>query len=144
MIQTQTKLLGKKLETDLARFEQRVREKVTLSGVAAMAYVIYAEARLNARAHAQSGKLESAIYRRLKLDRSDERRKTYHIGWNRKKAPHGHFLEFGTSRAPAYPFLTPAFSRMNDAIAAGKARMAESLKVAGVMAAAGENIEGDS
>lgn len=130
MLRTQSKLKGN-LSADLARFEKHVQEKVTLSGAALMAWVIYDEARQNAELHKQSGTLHSAIYRRYAKEKSTDKVKTYQISWNRKQAPHGHFLEFGTSRAPAYPFLTPAFSCVREAIAKGKERMAESLKVAG-------------
>lgn len=130
MLRTQSKLKGN-LSADLARFEKHVQEKVTLSGVAAMAYVIYDQARENAEANKKSGTLHGAIYRRYAKEKSTDQRKTYQISWNRTKAPHGHLIEFGTSRAPAYPFLTPAFDRVKDAIKAGKDRMTEGLAVAG-------------
>jgi HK97 gp10 family phage protein len=51
----------------------------------------------------------------------------YRVSWNKKKAPHGHLIEFGTSRTPAYPFIRPAFDHIGRAIKAGQERMSERL-----------------
>lgn len=126
MLNIESKLTGN-LEADLDRFGAAIAEKVLLSGVAAMAKVMYDEARLNAAKHIKSGLLYSAIYRVYAKDKSSDTRKTYEISWNKKTAPHGHLIEFGHSKAPAYPFIRPAFDRVNDAIEAGKARMAERM-----------------
>jgi HK97 gp10 family phage protein len=53
--------------------------------------------------------------------------KTYRISWNKRTAPHGHLLEYGTSRAPAKPFIRPAYDRIGEAIAAGKDAMRRRL-----------------
>lgn len=42
----------------------------------------------------KSGKFASSIYVAYSDD-STETRKVYSVSWNRKKAPHGHLLEFG-------------------------------------------------
>jgi HK97 gp10 family phage protein len=134
------------LEFDLSQFEKVVREKVLFSGAATMASVLAAEARTNAptstEAHYfygssfkktgqkylfQPGNLRKSIYWAHSAERSTENRKTYRISWNHTKAPYGYMVEFGTSRAPAHPFLRPAFGRINDAIEQGKARMAQRL-----------------
>lgn len=130
VLKTRTKLNGKKLSADLARFEAKVQGKIALSGVALMAWVIYDHARKNAEANKKTGLLHSAIYRRYAKDKSTDKVKTYQISWNRKIAPHGHLIEFGTARAPAYPFLTPAFDHVREAINAGKKRMGEEIKTA--------------
>lgn len=126
MIEMESKLTGD-LVGGLEKFAADVQEQVTFAGVAAMAQVIYDEAKLNAAAHIKTGKLHNAIYRAFSKERSSGTAKTYRISWNKRKAPHGHLLEFGTSRAPAYPFIRPAFNRIGDAIAAGKQRMAEKI-----------------
>lgn len=126
MIQMDAKLTGN-LEADLDKFGAAISEKVLVSGVAAMAKVMYDEAKINASKHIKSGLLYRAIYRVYAKDKSTETRKTYEISWNKAKAPHGHLIEFGHSRAPAYPFIRPAFDRVNEAIEAGKARMAERM-----------------
>lgn len=124
MLAISSKLSGD-LEIDLTKFEKAVQEKVAFAGVAAMAQVIYDEALVHVPV--ASGLLKDAIYRAHSKSRSTDTTKTYHVGWNKKKAPHGHLVEFGTSRAAAKPFMRPAFDRMDAAIEAGKERMAEKL-----------------
>lgn len=109
----------------LDNFEKSINEKVVFSGVAAMAKVMYDEALLNVPM--KSGLLKSAIYRVYSPEKSTAAKKTYRISWNKSKAPHGHLVEFGTSRAPANPFIRPAFDKVNQAIEAGKERMAQRL-----------------
>lgn len=122
------------LDADLARFTKAVQDKVLFVGVASMAKVVYEEVQLNASGYRgahypgrKTGNLAAAIYRVYSPERSSSDQKTYRVSWNKKKAPHGYLIEFGTVRAPAYPFLRPAFGRIKDAIATGKTAMAESL-----------------
>ena len=115
------------LQAQLNAFAEAVKTEVAFAGVAAMGNVIYKEVKLNASRHKKSGLLESAIYRAYSPENSSPTLKTYRISWNKKKAPHGHLVEFGTSRAPAYPFLRPATARIPDAIKAGQDRMAQKL-----------------
>jgi HK97 gp10 family phage protein len=140
MITTETKLTGD-LSGALDRFAKNVQESVTFSGVAAMAKVIYDAARENApvsdgahwfhgthqKYYFESGTLKASIYRVYSSERSSAERKTYKVSWNHQKAPYGFMVEFGTSRAPAHPFMRPAFDRIGEAIKAGQARMAERL-----------------
>lgn len=115
------------IEAGLAKLERDIREKVLISGAAAMALVFYDEAKAQAAKHAKTYTLYNAIYRVHSETLSTPGRVVYQISWNHTKAPHGHLLEFGTSRAPAYPFIRPAFAFVQDAIDAGLARMAERL-----------------
>jgi hypothetical protein len=149
MIATEVKLSGD-LFSGLDRLEKHVQEKVLLSGVAAMAKVPYDIAR--SHIHDVEGLLKSAIYRVYSPEQSSETKKTYRISWNRSKAPHGHLVEFGhmqpyrviklkngewitlkdqplpfPKQVPAFPFIRPAYQRINEAIEAGKARMAERM-----------------
>lgn len=113
-------------EADLARFEKSVQEKVLFAGAAEMASVIAAEVRLNAsppRLGRKTGNLQNAIYWAFSPEKSTDTQKTYRISWNKRKAPHGHLIEFGTSRAPAHPFVRPAFDRVGAAIGRGIALM---------------------
>jgi HK97 gp10 family phage protein len=55
------------------------------------------------------GTLRRSIYQAFSADRSSDTRATYHISWNHKKVPYGYMVERGTSRAPAHPFVRPAF-----------------------------------
>lgn len=119
-----TQLTGD-LSGALDKFANDVREKVLFSGVAAMAKVLYDEARENVPV--KSGLLKESIYRAHSPEKSTDDSKLYRISWNKTKAPHGHLIEFGTSHAPAHPFMRPAFDRVREAIEAGKARMAQKI-----------------
>ena len=123
--------LNADFEADLAKFEKTIQEKVLYSGAAEMGSFLAAEVRLNAsppRLGRKTGNLSSSIYWAYSPERSTEGKKTYRISWNTKKAPHGHLVEFGTSRAPAHPFVRPAFGKVDEAIKKGLARMTERMK----------------
>ena len=126
-------LISAKLDADfevsLERFGKKVSEPVLFSGAAAMARVIYDEVKINVSGikpgfpGVVTGNLLNSIYQVKANDLMTPTRKVYEVSWNRSKAPHGHLIEFGTSRAPAYPFVRPAVGRMPEAIKAGLARM---------------------
>lgn len=137
----------KEVTAKLRRYAQSIKEDVAIEGAAAMAKVIYDEARIHApvseKAHTfygrnsvrtgvkytfQPGTLKAAIYRVFSSDRSSATRKTYHVSWNHQKAPYGFMVEFGTSRAPASPFMRPALARVPEAVSAAKIRMSAKLK----------------
>lgn len=141
----QAKLKGN-MDLDLSRFEQKVKDVVLFSGVAAMAKSQYDSVRdacpvsdhahffygtsskkTGQRYYFASGNLKAAIYRVYSPERSDANKKTYRISWNHQKAPYGFMVEFGTSRAPAHPFVRPAFDHIREAIAAGQNRMKQRL-----------------
>jgi len=122
------------LDDQLDKFEASIGEKVILGGVAAAARVFYDEVKLNAsgvRGHPkqQSGDLYDSIYRAYAEKEATPQVKSYFVSWNKSKAPHGHLIEFGTSQAPAYPFVRPAFGLANEAGRVGLARMAEVLSL---------------
>jgi HK97 gp10 family phage protein len=119
------------LSAKLAQLGAAIKSEVSIAGAAAMAVVIYDEVRLNADRHVKTGKLRDSIYRVYSKRKSVNARQVYQISWNKKKAPHGHLLEFGTSRSPAYPFIRPSVSRSGDAVKAGMARMAAAMKKIG-------------
>lgn len=132
-IKVKAKNTGVRLERALDKFAAEVQGKVVLAGVAAMAKVFYEEAKLNtsgSRGHPfpWTGTLHESIYRVYVENESTDTKKIYHVGWNHKTAPHGHLIEFGTVKAPAYPFLRPAFDQVAVAIQAGKDRMRERIK----------------
>lgn len=115
------------LSAQLSRYGAHVKEDVAMAGVAEMAVVIYDEVKVNVAKHKKTGLLSSAIYRVYSPEKSLGALKLYRVSWNKRKAPHGHLLENGTSRAPAYPFLRPSLSRLSEAIRAGRARIAAKL-----------------
>jgi hypothetical protein len=135
-----------KLSGDVAasidKFEARIKQQALLSGAAAMARVVYAEVKQRAPTlgkphwfygtHARYllpvDALKNAIYRVYAFDKSDDARKVYKLSWNHKKAPHGFMVEYGTSTAPAHPFLRPGFdASIKQAIEAGNDRIRERL-----------------
>jgi HK97 gp10 family phage protein len=54
------------------------------------------------------GSLYESIYQAFSKDNSSETRATYHVSWNRDKAPYGAMVENGTSRAAPHPFISNA------------------------------------
>lgn len=77
----------------------------------------------------QPGALKRAVYQTYSQDSSQNGKATYHISWNRSKAPHGHLVEFGTSKMEARPFLRPAYdAKYQEALQAAKDRLAEGVQ----------------
>lgn len=75
------------------------------------------------------GALKASIYQVFSEDNSESGRATYHVSWNYRKAPHGHLVEFGTSRSPAQPFLRPAYeAKAPDALEASRARWVQDVQ----------------
>lgn len=135
----------------LAKFEASVVDKVLFTGAATMARVIYDEVKLNVslpKLGKITGNLDSAIYWVHASEESSHTRKVYKISWNKKKAPHGHLIEWGhwmpykvvqlengdwitLKKQPlatpkwvnARPFIRPAFAQMGKAINAGLVNM---------------------
>lgn len=66
------------------------------------------------RYYFEPGALRNAIYQVYSKDNSGKLRATYHIAWNHQKVPYGFMVEFGTSRAPAHPFIRPAYAARKD------------------------------
>lgn len=75
------------------------------------------------------GTLKASIYQVYSKDNSGPTRAVYHVSWNHKAAPYGFMVENGTSRAPANPFLRPAFDAgQQQAVDAANAKMEEGVK----------------
>lgn len=96
-----------------------------------------------------TGNLQRSIYQAYSADNSSDFVSTYHISWNKRKAPHGHLVEYGhlqryeitydpaTKRftthkdrplaepkhVAAKPFVRPAQALMPAAIEAAKAEL---------------------
>ena len=136
MIDIDVKLSGDMMGA-LDGFAKDVEDKVIFSGVAAMARVIYDEVKMNAHQRTVSGNprekgrapgtLESAVYRVYSPEKSSQGVKTYKVSVNKSKAPHWYLVEYGTSRAPAHPYIRPAADHIPQAIKAGQARMSERI-----------------
>lgn len=75
------------------------------------------------------GALRNSIYQVFSQDNSTDGRATYHVSWNYRRAPHGHLVEFGTSRAPARPFLRPSFdAQSRNALQAASVRWSDDMR----------------
>lgn len=80
------------------------------------------------KAHAyyfEPATLLDAIYQVFVPERSGDGFAHYVVSWNHLKAPYGHMVEFGTSRAPAHPFIRPARGQADER---AKAAMLDRLK----------------
>ena len=81
------------------------------------------------RYYFEPGALRNAIYQVFSKDNSGKARATYHIAWNHQKVPYGFMVEFGTSRAPAHPFIRPAYdSRKGIALQIARATLIERMQ----------------
>lgn len=126
MIAVQSKLTGDFAE-GLERFGRTVQTNILRVGAQAMAQQVYDEVRrivpVSKHGHVfhgthstyyfPAGTLKESIYQVYSHDRSKDGRATYHVSWNHKKAPYGFMVEFGTSRAPAHPFMRGAWSNVH-------------------------------
>ncbi len=131
------------IKMDTSGFVSALRKKAgeiqaaTRPAAQAGAQVIYDQARLNVpvsksahffygTSYRKTGKkyffspgnLRNSIYQVYSKSNSGDNKATYHISWNHTKAPYGFMVEFGTSRAPAHPFLGPAIHDKQDVAAA--------------------------
>ena len=68
----------------------------------------------HARYFFRAGTLRDSIYQFYNKRLSTPGHAVYSVSWNHKEAPYGYMVEFGTSRAPAHPFLRPAYSAAKD------------------------------
>ena len=107
------------------------------------AQVFYEEVKqrvpVSAKAHSTKGKkqtftpgtLRKAIYQAFADKESGKDKASYRISWNHKEAPYGYMVEYGTSNAPAKPFLRPAYDAARaKALQAVQERMAVEVRKA--------------
>lgn len=77
------------------------------------------------------GTLRKAVYQAFADKESGDGKAMYRISWNKTHAFYGRFLEFGTSKMAARPFLRPAYDAARaKALKAVQERMAVELKKA--------------
>ncbi|ARU04752.1 hypothetical protein CCO03_08740 [Comamonas serinivorans] len=63
----------------------------------------------------QPGNLRNSVYQVYSKDQSTETRAVYDISVNSKKAFYWRFVEFGTKKRRAHPFLRPSFYAAEEA-----------------------------
>lgn len=142
--------MGMKVKFDVAKFKQGLRaeadvlNRATRPAAQAGAQVIYDRARelvpVSVSEHMfhgthqvygpyQPGNLRAAIYQVFSKDHSFKDVSTYHVSWNKDKAPYGFMVEFGTSKAAAHSFIGAAVAETQpQALAAMKQRYIEEVK----------------
>ncbi|MFN3375238.1 MAG: HK97-gp10 family putative phage morphogenesis protein [Burkholderiaceae bacterium] len=77
----------------------------------------------------QPGNLRAAIYQAFADDESGKARSVYRVSWNKRKAFYGQFVEFGTVKMAARPFIRPAYdARRDEAVTAVKAVMLDAVR----------------
>lgn len=120
------KLVTSGLESAMEKYAEYVKTGVIRAGTQAAAQEFYDEAKM--RVPVKSGTLKGAIYQVYSESKSGDGKATYHISWNKVKAPHGHLIEFGTSRQAAKPFLAPAYeAKKGEAYQAARDKMKDML-----------------
>ena len=79
----------------------------------------------------QSGKLRDAIYQAFVEKESGFFKASYRISWNKKLAFYGGFVENGTSKMAARPFLRPSYdAKRTEAIKAVNDKLRDEVKAA--------------
>ena len=114
-------------------------EKATRPAAQSGAQVFYEEVKqrvpMSAKPH-KSGKktynpgtLRRAVYQAFAELESGDGRAMYRVSWNKTHAFYGRFVEFGTSKMAAKPFLRPAYDAARArALQAVQERMAAEVK----------------
>lgn len=78
----------------------------------------------------QPGNLKASIYQAYVEKESGDGAATYRVSYNKKKAFYGYFVEHGTSKMAAKPFIRPSYdARRQDAINAAREELRKRVKV---------------
>lgn len=76
----------------------------------------------------QPGNLRDSIYQAFADKDSSDTRAVYRVSYNKKKAFYGYFVEHGTSKMAAKPFIRPSYDAAREkAIAATRQKLREGL-----------------
>ena len=129
--------MGMRISMNMTRFKEQLRatgevlNQATRPAAQAGAQVIYDRAKtlvpVSKAAHMfygthavygpySPGSLRDAIYQVFSKDNSFRDVSTYHVSWNKDKAPYGFMVELGTSRAPAHSFIARACLETRDQV----------------------------
>lgn len=119
--------MGMAIRMNTTKFKEQLRAEVdklhaaTRPAAQAGAQIIYDRARVNAPVSNDShffyirgkkygpypsGTLRDSIYQVFSKDNSYKDRSTYHISFNKDKAPYGFIVHNGTSKTAAHPFIS--------------------------------------
>ena len=124
----------KELRAALLELPKGIARNVLRGAVSAGAAVVRVEAKANApqftgtvaAGHPPPGTLKKAIYQKQIREKSNDKQQTFFVGVRQGKharqskkglldAFYGRFIEFGTSKMSAKPFMRPAFESKKDA-----------------------------
>jgi len=129
----------KELERKLLEMSPKLAKNALRAAVAAGARVVAAEARKNVPV--DSGTLRRSIYTKQIREESGDTQQTFYVGARQGKKEQAKkrdgwyfpFVEFGTEKMAARPFMRPAFESTKDAaVQAVKTKLAERIdKLAG-------------
>lgn len=138
MIAASLDLRGINAQLDqLAAAAKTAARKAAQAGAQVYHDEVRARVPVSAKPHSTKGKkqtftpgtLRRAVYQAFAEDESSPGRATYRISWNKKHAFYGRFVEFGTARMAAKPFLRPAFDAAQPrAVSAVNAVLAAEMK----------------
>lgn len=129
----------KELERKLRELPEKLAKNGLRAAVAAGSRLVASEARR--RVPVDSGTLKRSIYTKQIREESNNQQQTFYVGsrHGKKEQAKGRdayyfpFVEFGTEKSPAHPFMRPAFeSTKEKAVEAVKTKLAERIeKLAG-------------
>lgn len=116
------------LQKNLEQFAKDIQEKAIRPAAFAASKVLYAEMQIRVPV-GETGNLKDAIYQYHNEKLSTDGKQIYSVGVNKRKAPHWHLIEYGTIRAPAYPFIVPTYdAKILEAMQAARVRLAEKIE----------------
>lgn len=130
----------KELARELRDMPEKIGRNVLRAAVNAGATAVRRE--VQTRAPVDTGRLRRSIYQRQVREQSNLQRQVFHVGVRSgvrrnedgskdrsRDAWYWRFIEFGTVKLPARPFLRPAFeSRQTEAIEAMRRRLKERIE----------------
>lgn len=116
------------LQKNLVQFAKDIEEKAIRPAAYAASKVLYEEMQIRVPV-GNTGNLKAALYQYHNEKLSKDGVHIYSVGVNKRKAPHWHLLEYGTIRAPAYPFIAPTYdAKIVEAMRAARTRLAEKIE----------------
>jgi HK97 gp10 family phage protein len=117
-----------KLMQSLTQLTTDIQQHAIRSAAYAASQIIYTE--INIRVPVGStGNLKASLYQYHDTKLSVNGKHIYSIGPNKKKAPHWHLVEYGTSRMAARPFIRPTYdAKIDEAMRAAVARLHEKVR----------------
>jgi HK97 gp10 family phage protein len=119
------------IKAQLAQFVDKVNADVLPVAMYAGTKILYDEMKINAPKGTprSTGRLADAIYHFRVEKGTPKDQQIWHIGVNKRKAPHWHWLEYGNSQIPAQSYIRKtSASKMTVAINASLAKFAEKMK----------------